>query len=87
MRPFHRLFYLRRAVVMRRTFVQDHDNIGAQPLLIFNGQLRGDMVLAAVDVGTKGHPVVAYLAQRRKAENLVAPAVGEYRPLPPHKVM
>ena len=51
------------------------------------GELRGDEVLAAIDMGAEVHPLIAYPAQVGQAEDLVAPAIGKQGARPAHEAM
>src|SRR5205085_10428796 len=67
--------------------VEGHDDVGAKADLGGNGRLRAEEMRRAVQVRTKGHAFLAYLAQIAEAENLVATGIGEDGARPGHKAM
>ena len=67
--------------------VQAHDDVGAQPLLVGDGQFGSKDMLAAVNVGAEPYVVVVHPPEGAHAESLESPAVGENGPGPPHELM
>ena len=70
-----------------RALIQRHDDVGAENLLIFDGQLRAEEMLRAVDVRAEGDALVAHFPQRRQGKYLVAAGIGQERAVPAHELM
>ena len=69
------------------TFVQGHDDVGAQLFLGVHDRLRRELLQAAVDVRAKGHAVTIDLAHVGQAKDLVAARIGQDRPVPVHELV
>ncbi len=70
-----------------RTFVQGHDDIGAQFFLGVHDRLRRESLQATVDVRAKGDAVRIDLAHVGQAKDLVAARIGQDRPIPVHELV
>ena len=63
----------------------DHDDICAESDFDFEGFLRREKMLGAVDVRAERHSVVRNFSEIAEAENLVAAGVGKNRVRPRHE--
>ncbi len=68
-----------------RTHVQNHRDIRADCALDVQHLLGREVVRGAVNVAADHHPLVRDLADRRQAEHLISPAVGEDGAIPAHQ--
>src|SRR3989337_652341 len=68
-----------------RAFVKTHYNVSAEELLNLHSLFRAQEVFRAVQMGLEIYPFILYLAQFAVAENLIAPAVRKYGPVPVHE--
>lgn len=69
------------------TFVECHDDIGAEVLLNRNRFFRREAVRRTVNVTLEGHAVVVNFAGLRERENLKATRVGEHGTMPLHELV
>jgi hypothetical protein len=68
-----------------RALVQGHNDIAAEFLLKLYHQLRGEEMLAAINMGPESDTLISNPPQRYQAKYLIATTIGEYRPFPRHK--
>jgi hypothetical protein len=84
MSPLHGFFDV--GVVVRvGTFVERHDDIGAEILLNGNRLFRREAMRRTVDVTLEGHAVFVDLAGLRERKNLKAARVGQHGVMPLHE--
>jgi hypothetical protein len=84
---FHgELLFARRRIV-RRTFVKDHGDVGAEHALDFHGFLRPDEQERAVQMRAEFHAVGLDLADFGEAEDLEPAAVRENGAFPVHELV
>ena len=80
--PPHRGLGLRLRHRVARALVEHHGDIGPEPGLDVRGALRGQPLPAAVEMRPKPDAVLVDVPAVAEAEHLVAPAVGQDRPVP-----
>lgn len=69
------------------TFVERHDDVGAEVLLNGDGFFGREAMRRAVYVTLEGHAVVVNFAGLRERENLKAARVGEHGTMPLHELV
>lgn len=67
---------------MRRAFIKEHDDVGAQIALDFHGGLGANEGGCAVEVVLEMDTLLGDLAEFGEGEDLEAAAVGEDRTVP-----
>ncbi len=72
---------------IRRTFVKNHDNIGAEVVLDANRGFRVKVNRAAIHRRLKSNPLFRDFAQFTEAPDLKAARVRQDRPLPAGKIV
>jgi len=74
-------------IVGIRTFVEGHDDVGAEVLLNGDGLFGREAMRRAVDVTLEGHAVIVDLAGLRKRKDLKAARIGQHGTRPLHEVV
>ncbi|MND51056.1 hypothetical protein D3C80_420350 [compost metagenome] len=72
---------------VRRAFVENHHNVGAQVTLDLHRLFRPHEHLGAVDRRSEGHALLLDLAHRAQAEHLETAGVGQNRAFPLHEIV
>src|SRR6266850_913209 len=67
--------------------IQDHQDVRAESHLNVDRRFGTQKMCAAVQMRLKSNSVIADVTQRAEAEDLIAAAVRQYRPVPSHEFM
>ena len=86
-RQFHRFARLRGCRRIGGAVVENHDHIGAKPLLQGDGGFRAEEDALAIDRRAERHAFLADLAHGAEAEDLETAGIGEDRPVPAHEAV
>src|SRR3989339_2002410 len=72
---------------IRDTFIETHDDIGADPALVIGGRFGGKDMTRSVDMRLKLYAILINTAQGGKAKYLKAARIGEHGAFPADKMM